>query len=173
MKKITRHFLLALTLAAAGSANALSFNTIAGASFTESFVVTPTTANSLVLSVSGLTAQYSALSFEILSGGPLVSTRTVGDSLMATFNDPRNENFSLGADTAYHLQISGTTRANLTGGYGLISITSLNGTVTTAPALAAITPVPEPETFAMLLAGLGVIGAFARRRNRPISPNGL
>lgn len=27
-----------------------------------------------------------------------------------------------------------------------------------------ITPVPEPETFAMLLAGLGVMGAIARRR---------
>jgi hypothetical protein len=29
----------------------------------------------------------------------------------------------------------------------------------------SITPVPEPETFAMLLAGLGLVGAFARRRN--------
>jgi hypothetical protein len=26
--------------------------------------------------------------------------------------------------------------------------------------------VPEPETYAMLLAGLGVIGAVARRRTR-------
>ena len=26
------------------------------------------------------------------------------------------------------------------------------------------TPVPEPETYAMLLAGLGLIGAVARRR---------
>jgi len=65
MKKTTRHFLLALILAAAGSANALSFNTIAGASFTESFVVTPTAANSLVLSVSGLPPQHRALSFLI------------------------------------------------------------------------------------------------------------
>ena len=29
---------------------------------------------------------------------------------------------------------------------------------------ASITPVPEPETFAMLLAGLGLIGFTARRR---------
>lgn len=28
----------------------------------------------------------------------------------------------------------------------------------------AVTPVPEPETYAMLLAGLGMIGAIARRR---------
>ena len=29
---------------------------------------------------------------------------------------------------------------------------------------AAVTPVPEPETYALMLAGLGVIGAVARRR---------
>lgn len=28
-----------------------------------------------------------------------------------------------------------------------------------------VTPVPEPETYAMLLAGLGLMGAIARRRN--------
>ena len=31
--------------------------------------------------------------------------------------------------------------------------------------LVSITAVPEPETYAMLLAGLGVMGAIARRRN--------
>lgn len=30
----------------------------------------------------------------------------------------------------------------------------------------AAAPVPEPETFAMLLAGLGILGAVARRKNR-------
>ncbi len=30
----------------------------------------------------------------------------------------------------------------------------------------SVTPVPEPETFAMLLAGLGLIGAITRRRNK-------
>lgn len=28
------------------------------------------------------------------------------------------------------------------------------------------TPIPEPETYAMLLAGLGLIGAMARRKQR-------
>jgi hypothetical protein len=32
--------------------------------------------------------------------------------------------------------------------------------------LASISPVPEPETFAMLLAGLGVLAAVARRQKR-------
>lgn len=29
-----------------------------------------------------------------------------------------------------------------------------------------LTPVPEPETYAMMLAGLGLVGAIARRRSR-------
>jgi hypothetical protein len=29
-----------------------------------------------------------------------------------------------------------------------------------------ITPVPEPETYAMFLAGLGLMGAVARRRKQ-------
>jgi hypothetical protein len=36
--------------------------------------------------------------------------------------------------------------------------------VATMSGLAEITPVPEPESYAMLLAGLGIIGAIARRR---------
>jgi len=49
----------------------------------------------------------------------------------------------------YYLQVFGVTTGSLGGIYtGAISIT----------------PVPEPETFAMLLAGLGVMGAIARRR---------
>lgn len=32
--------------------------------------------------------------------------------------------------------------------------------------IAAVTAVPEPETLAMLLAGIGMIGSIARRRNR-------
>jgi hypothetical protein len=33
--------------------------------------------------------------------------------------------------------------------------------------LASAAPIPEPETYAMMLAGLGVIGSIVRRR-RPV-----
>jgi hypothetical protein len=49
----------------------------------------------------------------------------------------------------YYLQVFGVTTGSLGGLYtGAISVT----------------PVPEPETFAMLMAGFGVMGAIARRR---------
>jgi hypothetical protein len=35
--------------------------------------------------------------------------------------------------------------------------------------LTAVAAVPEPETYAMLLAGLGVIGAIARRRKAAVA----
>jgi hypothetical protein len=41
-----------------------------------------------------------------------------------------------------------------------------NYTTFTTQALSAVTAVPEPETYAMLLAGLGLMGAVARRRRR-------
>ena len=52
----------------------------------------------------------------------------------------------LTATTPYYFKLSGT---NLDGGYTV-----------------HIAAVPEPETYAMLLAGLGLMGSIARRRNR-------
>jgi hypothetical protein len=42
----------------------------------------------------------------------------------------------------------------------------LLGGITGGQIAYSVTSVPEPETYAMLLAGLGVIGAVARRRTR-------
>ncbi|MDZ7919075.1 FxDxF family PEP-CTERM protein [Rhodoferax sp.] len=56
------------------------------------------------------------------------------------------------------------TFSNLGAGtYSLKASGSVNGFNYIA-AQYQVTPVPEPETFAMLLAGLGVMGAIARRR---------
>ncbi len=49
----------------------------------------------------------------------------------------------------YYYQIEGAGTGTFGGAYSLTSTT---------------TPVPEPETYAMLLAGLGAIGFLARRR---------
>ncbi|MBK1682881.1 FxDxF family PEP-CTERM protein [Rhodoferax fermentans] len=78
------------------------------------------------------------------------------DSLVASSVSTNNElSLTLGSLAAgsYYLNIYGSTVGTLGGGYsGAISVTPFTA------------PVPEPETFAMLLAGLGVMGAIARRR---------
>jgi len=57
----------------------------------------------------------------------------------------------------YTLQIKGTVAGLFGGSYaGVLNIAS--------PEVSNITPVPEPETYAMLLAGLGLMGFMARRR---------
>lgn len=58
------------------------------------------------------------------------------------------------------------TFASLAAGtYSLRSSGSVMGT-NFIGAQFTVTAVPEPETFAMLLAGLGLVGAVARRRNK-------
>ena len=62
----------------------------------------------------------------------------------------------------YGPSASGNMLLNIT---GLATGTS-GGIYTGAISASAVTPVPEPESYAMLLAGLGVMGAIAMRRNR-------
>ncbi|SCY76579.1 PEP-CTERM protein-sorting domain-containing protein [Nitrosospira sp. Nl5] len=83
-----------------------------------------------------------------------------GDDQMlktATFTDIGNDNshISFSYDqpldaAAYYLNITGVTSGTLGGAY--------SGAI-------QISPVPEPESFAMLLAGLGLMGAVVRRRS--------
>ncbi len=54
-----------------------------------------------------------------------------------------------------------------TGGWGGRAINVATGGTSTSAQLISVTSVPEPETYAMLLAGLGVMGAVARRRKAP------
>ena len=154
MKKSIQASLAALALVGAVGAQAESFEVAADTAFTQYFTFTPTADNKATLVVSGLVPQFSSLSFELLSGPTVIGSVNAG-SLIAGFNDFKNNSYSLSAGTGYTLKITGKTRSHPPGGYGLVSITAIKGTVS---------PVPEPESYAMFLAGLGLMGAIVRRR---------
>jgi hypothetical protein len=44
-------------------------------------------------------------------------------------------------------------------------VASINLSITSGQLVYSLNPVPEPETYAMLLAGLGLVGAIARRQS--------
>ena len=84
---------------------------------------------------------------------PAVSFQSV--SALNTLSNVQTPASMLGNDFSF---------ANLgQGTYNLRASGSVNG-VNFIGAQFAVTAVPEPEAIAMLLAGLGVVGAFARRR---------
>ncbi|NML60924.1 PEP-CTERM sorting domain-containing protein [Massilia sp. RP-1-19] len=74
-----------------------------------------------------------------------------GTSLMTGMNDVwtlSTDNLALGN---YYLQVSGAMVSDTSGSFG--------GAV-------MLVPVPEPETYGMMLAGLGLVGWMARRRQK-------
>ena len=75
-------------------------------------------------------------------GGSTLYTTFTGDNLTHAFG-----NLTAGQ---YHLDISGQFGPNAFGGQYSVALQAL--------------PVPEPETYAMLLAGLGLVGFSVRRR---------
>ena len=54
------------------------------------------------------------------------------------------------SNTVHHITVTGTPLVNTQGFVGSLSLSA--------------TPVPEPETYAMMIAGLGLVGFMARRR---------
>lgn len=163
-RNIINVVLAAGLLVSAGAAQALTFNEVEnGTSFSRYFSVTPTAAfatggTTLSLTISGLKTQFSALSFSFVdvAGLTITAKQSASDpaSWQASFSDSRNTSFNLVKDTPYKVLVSGTT-LNLPGAQGTVSLSSLN---------AVVTSVPEPETYAMLLAGLGLMAGIARRR---------
>ncbi|MCX7178598.1 MAG: PEP-CTERM sorting domain-containing protein [Proteobacteria bacterium] len=145
---------MGLLLLVAGTANALTFNEVQGTSFERILSVTPTTTNKMLFSVSGLGTQFSDLSFSFTGTGLSVAATPSGNALSGAFNDIRNGGYSFTGGTTYQVKVSGHTTANIPGGSGTVSVTAMN---------AIMTAVPEPESYAMLLAGLGLIGTVVRR----------
>lgn len=124
----------------------------AGSTFTEKFTFSITGAPSFV------DADVSSTAHDAMSGLGLTgfSLYTSGGSLVATTNEAKwgkNDYFTLAsgvlATGSYYLQVTGSVLSN-------------NGSTFTGNL--ALTPVPEPETYAMMLAGLGLVGFAARRR---------
>jgi hypothetical protein len=84
------------------------------------------------------------------------SDDTIISTVLAPQGGSGNLSLSIGPKPAgnYYLSVFGITNGSQGGIYnGAISVT-------------AVTPVPEPESYAMFLAGLGVMGAIAVRRNK-------
>ena len=148
-----------------------------------SFTLTPNAGYTLSESIGGFVGN---LSFTAILGGTVAATVTgnvsvngglpqsVAEPLVATLNAPPNDfggilvanpTYNTGTGTITSLVFSGgflnlTTVAN--GGFAGISAQPQNVfsiSFTTAP-------VPEPESYAMLLAGMCLIGAVVRRRTR-------
>lgn len=99
------------------------------------------------------------LSFGTIVGGAYSLYSTGGDGLIGGGDDvgigawtfsgaPATHTVSLGAGSYYYSVLGG---ASGTASYALASAT---------------TPVPEPETYALLAAGLGIIGFVSSRRRR-------
>ncbi|PKO48130.1 MAG: hypothetical protein CVU31_07330 [Betaproteobacteria bacterium HGW-Betaproteobacteria-4] len=94
-------------------------------------------------------------SIRILNGSSVLgsySTKQLTDqNINFAFLAQANDILTLSASQGVHMNASGPIDASLTG--------MLNGQFT-------VTAVPEPDQYAMLLAGLGLLGVAARRRAR-------
>ncbi len=119
----------------------------------------------LITAVTGSSPEYGTVS-GLLSTGEFWGNNNLFYSPPQTYVNLDGVSFDLVSGMQVNLFYSSDYGA--AGKYPASSILAffLNGTVSVSP----LAPVPEPETYAMLLAGLGLLGVLARRRkHRPAS----
>lgn len=97
--------------------------------------------------------------------GPLVGSDAIWLSSICSACGPANhwQGATFSGLSAGDYQFTYVPRANPTQEWTPVN-DSLNGVFTISGAV--LTPVPEPETYALMLAGLGLVGGFARRRKQ-------
>jgi len=159
MKKTIQSLVAAAVLVAAANSHAAgtsaSFEEATNGAFAESFVVTPAVTNKLILRVTGLASQFSALSASLWSGASQIAvfnSVSLNGNRTILVSDAANSAFSLLAGQAYTLKVTGTSAALPNTAKGAVVVN-----------FGTVSPVPEPESFALLLAGLGLIGAAIKR----------
>jgi hypothetical protein len=116
--------------------------------FTFSVTGTPTNLDAIVSSISRTAATGLDITGINLytSGGSLVSTGSMMSTGAIDVWTLSSNSLAVGN---YYVQVNGTMVSNTSGSFG--------GAIMLAP-------VPEPETYGMMLAGLGLVGFLARRR---------
>ena len=141
-------------------------NNVAGAAYDGvNFVELDTTSNSLMAQAVGtsLGASYNlSFAYSAREGVPLGSNgievfwNGVSQGVFDAAGAPAGHNWNV-----FNLLVSGAAGSSTLQFVGVGTSDSLGGSI---DAVALNTAVPEPETYALMLAGLGIIGFVARRR---------
>lgn len=117
----------------------------------------------------------------LLSGAGAPDSRSFATLTATAFGDSANSSFDGFAPTLFSGgERGGASRIDLGGGVASLSFGNASAAgnftvhlqdigrdrVESALVAAAVTPVPEPSTYALMLAGLAVVGFTLRRRSR-------
>lgn len=135
-----------------GFFGALFTGSNAGATFADQWSFTTTSAGALTADLVSLSGNekngLDITGFSLLdASGVLLG----GTQLSTGLTDQWSLNYDNLAAGTYYVQVSGGVMSNAAGKYY---------------ADIALAPVPEPETYGMMLAGLGLVGFMARRRKK-------